>query len=109
MFFRSDAASLFLRSENGMNKVMLMAGAMLMLSSIAFAGEKKEVACAVMTDHKVNIKKATAEKMYTDYKGKRYFFCCAGCSPTFKKEPATYAKKAESIPTPKATPVKKKS
>ncbi|MCC7433284.1 MAG: YHS domain-containing protein [Methanoregulaceae archaeon] len=53
-----------------------------------------------MSDHKVNIAKATKEKMFADYKGRRYFFCCAGCKPAFSKDPAKYAK-APSIPTPK--------
>ncbi len=96
-----------------MKNVMLMAGAMLVLTSAAFAGPpakkpapkaaKTEVACAVMHDHKVNIKEATGKKMYADYKGHRYFFCCAGCPAEFKKDPAKVAKGAESIPTPKAT------
>lgn len=98
-----------------MKRTLLLTGALLALTSVAFAGPdkakkpaaKSEVACAVMTDHKVNVKEATAKKMFADYKGNRYFFCCAGCSPTFKKEPAKYAKN-ESIPTPKA-PKKKKS
>lgn len=58
-----------------------------------------EIACAVMPDHKVNIAKATKDKMFSDYKGKRYFFCCAGCPGAFKATPAKYAK-APSIPTP---------
>lgn len=98
-----------------MKRALLLTGALLALTSAAFAfpdketkGAKKEVACAVMTDHKVNIKEATTKKMFTDYKGNRYFFCCAGCSPSFKSDPAKYAEKAESIPTPKATPKKKK-
>lgn len=59
------------------------------------------VSCAVMADDKVDVAKATAKKMYADYKGRRYFFCCEGCPDAFKKNPAKYAKKAQSIPTPK--------
>jgi YHS domain-containing protein len=73
--------------------------------AVSFAqGNKtpKELPCAVMTSHKVNIKQATASKMFTDYKGRRYFFCCAGCPPSFKSDPAKYAVKKNSIPTPKA-------
>ena len=62
------------------------------------------IACAVQTGNKVNIAKATASKMFADYKGRRYFFCCAGCPDAFKADPAKYAKSA-SIPTPK--PAKK--
>ena len=60
-----------------------------------------ELPCAVMTSHKVKIVDATKKKMFTDYKGRRYFFCCAGCPPAFKANPAKYAKKEYSIPTPK--------
>lgn len=31
--------------------------------------------------------------MYTDYKGRRVYFCCAACVVTFKKEPAKYLSK----------------
>jgi YHS domain-containing protein len=61
----------------------------------------KTIACAVMSSNKVNIAEATAKKSYADYKGHRYFFCCAGCPAAFKANPAKYAKSA-SIPTPKA-------
>lgn len=60
------------------------------------------IACAVMTKNSVDIAKATKNKMYADYKGKRYFFCCAGCPEAFKANPAKFAK-APSIPTPKAS------
>lgn len=69
----------------------------------AFADKTpKDLMCAVMTKEKVNIAKATKAKMYSDYKGKRYFFCCAMCKPTFEKSPEKY-KAAPSIKTPKKT------
>ena len=62
----------------------------------------KTLLCAVMPDDKVDVAKATKEKMFQDYKGRRYFFCCAGCPDAFKKNPGKYIKKgAKSIPTPK--------
>ncbi|CAN5443638.1 hypothetical protein BH11ARM1_BH11ARM1_17360 [soil metagenome] len=64
----------------------------------------KTITCAVMPKDTVNIADATKKKMYSDYKGRRYFFCCMGCPESFKKDPAKYAKSA-SIPTPK--PMKK--
>ena len=66
----------------------------------AAKGTPKEVHCAVMAKNSVNIADATKKKMYADHKGRRYFFCCAGCPEAFAKEPAKYAK-ADSIPTPK--------
>lgn len=84
-----------------MKKLVLLLGA-LAVTSTALAGEtKKTIPCAVMPDHKVNIEKATKDKMFADHKGRRYFFCCGGCVPTFKKNPDKFAK-ADSIPTPKA-------
>lgn len=60
-----------------------------------------KISCAVQKGDMVDIAAATKTKMFTDYKGKRYFFCCQGCPQAFKKEPAKYAKTAPSIPTPK--------
>lgn len=75
------------------------------LSVGAFAQKAKpaptKIHCAVMTNSTVDIAKATKAGMYADYKGKRYFFCCGGCPESFKASPDKYAKKAESIPTPK--------
>lgn len=89
-----------------MKKVLItLAAAALMVT--AFADKTpKEVKCAVMGKDMVNIEKATKTKMFSDYKGKRYFFCCAGCKPAFDKDPAKY-KDSPSIPTPKPTKKKK--
>jgi len=32
---------------------------------------------------------------FTDYEGKRVYFCCPACIPEFKKDPAKYVKKLE--------------
>ena len=94
-----------------MKSTLLLAGAAITISAVAFAAPDKkaaptEVKCAVMSDHKVIIADATKNKMFADYKGKRYFFCCAGCPAAFKKDPAKFAK-SDSIPTPKDTKKKK--
>ncbi|MFZ4506943.1 MAG: YHS domain-containing protein [Fimbriimonas sp.] len=83
-----------------MKKLMFVAAALLAVSGAALAKGDKKIACAVMTSSKVEIAKATKDKMFSDYKGRRYFFCCAGCPEAFKKDPAKYAK-SPSIPTPK--------
>jgi YHS domain-containing protein len=71
------------------------------VASFSFAGgSPKTIKCAVMPSMKVEIEKATKTKMFTDYKGRRYFFCCAGCPDMFKKNPTKYAKN-DSIPVPK--------
>src|SRR5260221_1005348 len=93
---------------------ILIAGAALTLSAVAFAApgdkgkkaEKTEIKCAVMSNNTVNIKDATAKGAFADYKGNRYFFCCGGCPAAFQKDPAKYAK-ADHIKAPKAPKVKK--
>jgi YHS domain-containing protein len=61
----------------------------------------KQIKCAVQ-GYEISVAQATKDKMFTDYKGKRYFFCCNGCPQEFKANPAKFAKTAESIPTPVA-------
>jgi YHS domain-containing protein len=61
---------------------------------------KHVIACPVTGD-KVDMDAAKKSKMYTDYKGNRYFFCCADCPKIFKKNPAKYAGKPH-IKTPAA-------
>lgn len=33
------------------------------------------------------------KEVYTDYNGKRIYFCCAGCDETFQKDPEKYMEK----------------
>lgn len=66
-----------------------------------------KIACAVMPTNQVDVAKATKKHMYSDYKGRRYFFCCSGCPAEFKANPAKYAK-AASLPTPKVEKPKAK-
>jgi len=35
-------------------------------------------------------------EIYTDYEKKRIYFCCAGCTKTFKSEPEKYINKMKS-------------
>lgn len=42
------------------------------------------VNCPVMTDMKVN------PDIFTDYKGKRVYFCCLNCKAAFEKNPQKY-------------------
>ncbi|MBF0297803.1 MAG: YHS domain-containing protein [Oligoflexia bacterium] len=35
------------------------------------------------------------KSVFTDYKGKRIYFCCPGCIDEFKKDPEKYIKKME--------------
>ena len=72
--------------------------------SLLFAEDKKAkpyTTCPVMGG-KIN------KDIYTDYEGKRYYFCCSACIKMFLKDPAKYIKKLEEqgvVPedTPKPT------
>jgi YHS domain-containing protein len=84
-----------------MKKSLLLIAVLGVAASSVFASpDPKKIKCAVMTGSEVDIAKATKAKMYADYKGRRYFFCCKGCPEAFKKNPAAFAKHA-SIPVPK--------
>ena len=62
------------------------------------------IVCAVMGDKVPDVKTAK----FSVYKGKKYYFCCAGCKPEFDKTPAKYVKTAAAgSATPKATKPKK--
>ena len=97
-----------------MNKSMLLTGAALLLAATAGAepakeapkpAEATEIKCAVRTDNPVSIQKATEKKLYADYNGNRYFFCCGGCPKAFSKDPEKYAKNDHiAIPKEAAAP-----
>ena len=68
--------------------------------------EKAQTICPVL-GNKID------KKVYTDYNGKRIYFCCAGCIDKFKKDPDTYLKKLEAEgvvpePIPSAADTEKK-
>lgn len=46
--------------------------------------------CPVMGSKIADVKKASGKSVY---KGKTYYFCCAGCKPMFDKNPAKYVNK----------------
>jgi len=52
------------------------------------AKSKPQTICPVMGG-KIN------KEIYTDYEGKRVYFCCKGCIGEFKKNPAKHIKKLE--------------
>lgn len=47
--------------------------------------------CPVMTGSTVIKPKAEAAGLYRDYRGQRYWFCCAACGPLFDADPDRYA------------------
>lgn len=68
------------------------------------AAHKKVVSavCPVMGTKIPDVSKALGGKSV--YKGKTYYFCCAGCKPLFDKNPEKYIKKT----SVKKEPSKKK-
>jgi YHS domain-containing protein len=88
-----------------MKKVIALTICALTVAVASAQSKPKTIACAVMASNKVDIAKATAKKMFADYKGRRYFFCCGGCPEEFAKAPAKFAKSA-SIKTPKPSKAK---
>lgn len=68
------------------------------------AAQNKQM-CAVMQHEIGKIDKDTTRSVY---QGKTYYFCCAGCKPTFDKNPAKYVK-ADAKPAKLVAPEKKKS
>ncbi len=77
---------------------ILTAMALASLSSMALAGPphspkhttvKSALICPVTGDKIASTKAAVGHSVY---KGKTYYFCCAGCKPRFDKDPATFVK-----------------
>ncbi len=63
---------------------------------------KGQLVCPVM---KTPVASTKAAAGFSDYKGKRYYFCCGGCKPAFDKNPAKFAVIAPVTKKPVAPPV----
>ena len=55
----------------------------------AAAKVKAQTTCPVMAGGAINT------KIYSDYNGKRIYFCCSMCPKTFAKDPEKYIKKMQ--------------
>lgn len=49
------------------------------------------ITCPVTGDKIASVMKAVG---HSTFKGKTYYFCCAGCKPRFNKNPAKFVKNA---------------
>ena len=69
----------------------------LLMAGYSFAGSNEtktmsQQICPVMTFGDPGCS-FTKNDIYTDYKGKRIYFCSKGCRETFKKDPDKYIEK----------------
>jgi len=60
----------------------------LVSGTAAYAEEPNQIKCPVLGS-------PANKKVYTDYQGKRIYFCCPPCIPQFKKNPEKYMKQLE--------------
>ena len=67
---------------------IIIAAAFCLSLAMGTAWAKPQENCPVMGG-KIN------KSLYTDYQGKRIYFCCKGCPEEFKKDPEKYIKKME--------------
>ena len=77
---------------------------LMLVAVIAFAGCKKEEAPAKdpndavattieQTNCPVMEGKSIDKAFFVEYKGKKVYFCCAGCKPNFEAKPEDYISK----------------
>jgi Cu+-exporting ATPase len=59
------------------------------VTAVDYTNEKGELICPVLGDV-ISSKEAAAG--HQEYKGKTYYFCCAGCPEKFAADPEKYAK-----------------
>lgn len=59
------------------------------METVAKSPESAESAVAIDPICKMDVEVATAD-LYSDYNGKRYYFCAANCKNTFDQNPAEY-------------------
>lgn len=67
---------------------------------------KPEMAFCAVTNEEFPKAKASGTSVY---KGKTYYFCCAGCKPSFDKAPAKFAARADAAQAARQKAAQKKS
>jgi len=84
--------------------VLVVAGAVTAAYAGGMCGDASKGSCAATISDAKAAQPAKAQdlcpvsgdkvdkKVYTDYEGKRIYFCCAKCVDAFKKNPAKYLK-----------------
>jgi YHS domain-containing protein len=76
-----------------MIRPLIAVAATVLLASSAFAAKPAPkpaaLVCPVTGDKIASVKAAAG---HSSYKGKTYYFCCAGCKPEFDKAPQKFVK-----------------
>ena len=85
--------------------IVFMLASLLLIGLVALTGCKKKSEPAASTETKEIVSQAIEQKtcpvmegpinkdLFTEYKGKKVYFCCAGCKEKFEKEPEKYLDK----------------
>jgi len=85
--------------------IVFMLASLLLIGLVALTGCKKKSEPAAPAETKEIVSQAIEQKicpvmegpinkeLYTEYKGKKVYFCCAGCKEKFEKEPEKYLDK----------------
>ena len=85
--------------------IVFMLASLLLIGLVALTGCKKKSEPAAPAETKEIVSQAIEQKtcpvmeapinkeLYTEYKGKKVYFCCAGCKEKFAKEPDKYLSK----------------
>lgn len=87
------------------NLIMLLLISILMLTMLSLTGCKKKSEPAASAETKEIVSQVIEQKicpvmeapinkeLYTEYKGRKVYFCCPGCKEMFEKEPDKYIPK----------------
>ena len=87
------------------NLIMFLLVSMLMLTMFSLTGCKKKSEPIAQAEIKQVASEAIEQQtcpvmgnpinkeLYTEYKGKKVYFCCAGCKPKFEADPEKYVTK----------------
>ena len=85
--------------------IVFMLASLLLIGLVALTSCKKKSEPAASTETKEIVSQAIEQKtcpvmegpinkdLFTEYKGKKVYFCCAGCKEKFEKEPEKYLDK----------------
>ncbi len=93
-----------MKSEKKRFKTMLLLTGLLLVGLLVLGGckksepaapaETKEVSSAAIEQTTCPVMGGAINKnLFTEYKGKKVYFCCAGCKEKFEKEPEKYLNK----------------